>query len=515
MKRFLLLLNICWSISMQGQQFNVNLTSPGSIKNSISPFKRYGKKLYTHEMEYTKSQAPYLTNFKKVQYKLELTQYDETFKELKKLSIDKGEKDLGPLSPVVHYGATAIYVLYSRFADDNKIKMYVAKVNPDNLSVITTKEVMEHDQKNQDFWRVLKRMEQSTILFTASADGKNMWIVQVSPTQVISTVIDDKLNVIQQSEPLPGKMENIQVTGTYIGNEGNKVLVCRYYSDDKNKDYDRAVFFQPANTKWVSKLINLPDGFSLGYLSVQESRTRTKLYFGAEYFAKKHDEGNRGVLLGEINIASQSISNPAIHPYTDELKQRILDLDFASRKNGEIVFLGRGIGYKITEMENGTIVLSGDMHTSASTTNGTTFYYVGPVIHVFIIPNGKANMTLIPKKQANDPVTEFFNYVYKDKLICVYADIPKFQQKELKDKQIGLVRRVVEMVPVANVYDSDGKLLERKMLIDSPKKIKGNVMLGGRSKLADNLFIFPVGKSKVNLMGYYTDVNEFCYLEIL
>ncbi len=514
MKRFLLLLSICWSISMQGQQFKIDLFSQGSVKKSRSTFHRYGKSLYTYEMEYTKVHGPYLTNFKKVKYKLEFTQYDEALKEIRKLSIDKGEKDLGPFSPVVHYGATAIYVLYSRFTDGDMIKMYVAKVNPDDLSVITTKEVMEHDQKNQNFWRALKRMEQSTILFTASADGKNMWIVQVSPTQVISTVIDDKLNVIQQSEPLPGKMENIQVTGTYMGNDGNKVLVCKYNSADENKDYDRAVFFQPANAKWVSKLINLPDGFSLGYLSVQESRTRTKLYFSAEYFAKKHDEGNRGVLLGEIYIASQSISSPAIHPYTEELKQRILDLDFASRKNGEIVFLGRGIGYKITEMENGTIVLSGDMHTSASTTN-YTFYYVGPVIHAFIKPGKKAVMTLIPKKQAEESVTEFFNYVYQDKFICVYADIPKFQEKELTDKQIGLVRRVVEMVPVVNVYDSDGKLLERKMLIDSPKKMKGNVMLGSRSKIADNKFLFPVGKSKENMAGHYIDVNEFCYLEIL
>lgn len=42
----------------------------------------------------------------------------------------------------------------------------------------------------------------------------------------------------------------------------------------------------------------------------------------------------------------------------------------------------------------------------------------------------------------------------------MYADLPKFQEKEFNDKEINLVRTVDGMIPVANIYDSDGKLLQ-------------------------------------------------------
>ena len=106
-----------------------------------------------------------------------------------------------------------------------------------------------------------------------------------------------------------------------------------------------------------------------------------------------------------------------------------------------------------------------------------------------------------------------FNYVYKDKLVCIYADLPKFQEREFNDKEIGQVRTVGGLVPVANIYDSDGKLLSRKVLINS--KLKGNLMIGTRSKIGKNKFLFPVSETKVNLVKYYSRVSQLCYFEIL
>lgn len=123
-------------------------------------------------------------------------------------------------------------------------------------------------------------------------------------------------------------------------------------------------------------------------------------------------------------------------------------------------------------------------------------------------------MNLIPKKQGAGSYTSFFDYVFKDKLICIYGDLAKYQQKEYKDKDIGLVRTSNDIIPVANIYDSDGKLLQRKMLIGDVKKMKGNVMISDHSKIGENKFLFPIGESKTGMVRYYERVNQLCYLEI-
>lgn len=514
MKKLLWCLCISWATSLQAQQFKTDFSANGKVEDDVTRFHKYGDKLYSYIVNWGKMQFAFSATLKKVKYGIEITQYNEQLKELKTLSLDKGGKDFGPFSPMVHFGEDAIFVMYFKFTDEDKVKMFVSKINPEDLSVITTQEVMEYDQRNQAIWGTIKTIGDAQALYTVSPDGKKAWIVHASPSLIVSSVIDSDLNLIQKTQSVPVKLKDLVITDAHIDNDGHKALAYRY-DDEQNKEfYIRGIFFQPADTKGTFKTVKLNKGHFPGSLSFQASKDGKRLHLLGEYYGEDYAFGGQGVLLGEIDILSQSIPTPTFYPYTPELKQRVLDLDFASKKKGEIVFADRNIVYRMTEMGNGTIVLSSDMATSASTSNAT-FYYTGPVIHIFIKPGGNATMTLIPKKQASGSATGFFNYVYKDKLVCIYADLPRFQEKELGDKQIGLVRTLGGMVPVANVYDSDGKLLSRQMLVDNKKSMDGNVMINHRSTITGNKFMFPVGESKTSMVKYYTKVNQMCYLEIL
>jgi len=514
MQKFILFLCLSWGISLQGQQLKVNLSPSVNVKDDVTDFHRYGEYLYSNKTNWGKMQLAFTANLKKVRYGVELTQYDEDLKELKTLSLDNGEKDFGPFKPLVHYGANAIYVMYFKFVDDDKVKMYVSKVNPGDLSVMDTKEIMDYDQKNRAFWGTVKTIDDTQTLYTVSEDETKAWIIHASSNLLISSVIDGNLNLVQKTESVPVKLERLFITGAHIGNDGNKVLVYRYDNPANKEFYARGLFFQPANTKGSFTNIKFPNGSFPGNLGLQQSKDGKKLYLGGEYFGKDYKYAGQGISLSEVNIAKKSISTPAFYPYTDELKQRVFDLDFASKKKGQIVFTDHNLNYQIDEMENGTIVMSADMQITATTTKHV-YYFKGPIIHAFIKPGGNVTMTLIPKKQDGGSYTSFFNYMFKDKLICIYADLPKYQEKEFSDKQISQVRTIDDLVPVANVYDSDGKLLFRKMLIDSKKKMKGNVMIGNVSINGEDKFLLPVGESKVNMVKYFTRVHQLCYLEIL
>lgn len=512
MKKFFLILCITWVNSMYAQQFKTELSSKGDIENDVVDFHKYGKYLYSSKTNWGKMQMAFTASLKKVKYGVELTQYDEQLKEIKKLSLDNGEKDFGPFHPLVHFGKSSIYVMYFRFSNDDKVKMFVARVNPDDLTVTATKEIFEYDQKNQGFWGSVKTIDDAQIFYTVSEDGNNAWVVHASPKQIVSSVIDADLN-IKKTESIPVKLDKLLVTAAHIDNGGNKVLAYRYDNKADKEFYARGLYIQSAGSEGSFTDIKLPDGHFPGNLHLQQSDNGKKLYLGGEYYGADFADGGKGVMLSEVNMATRSLSVPAFYPYTDAIRQRVLDLDFASKKKGQIIFTDHHLNYRIEETDKGTIVMSADMMTATSTTRAT-FYFTGPIIHVFIKPDGTAAMSLIPKKQTATPFTTFFTFAHKDKLICIYADLPKYHEKDYSDKDFSLARTVNGMVPVANTYDSDGKLLSRKLLMSSDKDMKGNVMISNRSWISDKKILFPVGESKVNMVKFYTSVNQMWFVEV-
>lgn len=506
------LLCICYSTSLHSQELKLELSTPGKIKDASSHFHRYGKYIYSDKTNWAAKQFALTATLKKVHYGLDVIQYDDQLNEQKKLSLDN-DKDLGPFMPIVHYGENAIYAMYFKFVDD-KVKMYVSKINPDDLSVVATKEVMDYDQRNQGFWNLVNTVYDAESFYTVSPDGKNAWIVHASPTLLLTTVIDADLNIVQKAESVPVKLKRLKITGAEMNNAGDKVLA--FYFDDAamHEFFRRGLFVQPANSAGSFKNVELPESKFPGNLQLAQSRDGQKLYIGGEYFGEDYSYGGQGVMLGEVNLKNGSIGNLKFHPYTNELRQRVYDLDFASKRKGQIIFTDHHLNYKIVEMEDKTIVLSSDMQDTQVGTH-VSYTYFGPIVHVFLKPDGNATMTLIPKKQSGTSYTSFFNYLYKDKLICIYADIPKYQEKVFADKDISTIRSLSDIVPVANIYASDGKLVSRKMLINNKDQMKGNVLIGNVSKIGDNRFLMPIGESKVNLIKYYLNIDQICYLEIL
>ena len=413
----------------------------------------------------------------------------------------------------MHYGKSAIFVLYFKFTEDDKIKIFVSKINPDELSVIATQEVTEYDQKNQAVWGTVKTIDDTQTKYIVSEDEKQAWIIHTSSKLILSTVIDGDLKVVQNTQSTPVELRDLAITSAHIGNDGNKMLAYKY-KDEEIKDFDvRGLFFQPANQNGSFQIIKLPDGNFPGHLKLKLSKDGRKLYLGGEYYGAEYVDAGKGVLLGEVNMKAKSVSTPVFYPYTPELKQRVFDLDFAVKRKGEIVLRDHELYYNMNEMDNGTIVFSADMMVTTGFEKSTT-RYIGPIIHVFAKPGGNVSMTLIPKKQIASSFTGFSTYVFKDKLICLYVDVTKFLQKEFEDKKLGVAGRLGELIPVANIYDADGKLAERKILMENRKGIKGNLEIKYGSKINDNKYLFLVTEDKFTMSKRYTAVNQVCYLDI-
>lgn len=498
MRKILSFLFVCFTLSLHAQQIKLSFTPVAKFEDDVVSFHKYGKFFYSDKADYVREQVFRFATLKRMKNGIELTQYDENLKKIKTLSLDNNQKDLGPFPPLVHYGKTFIYVVYFKYINDDVVKMYVTKINPEDLSLMATKELMEYNQKTQGIWSAFKVLSETKILFTVSPDQKKVWVVHASPTLFCSTVIDGDLNVLQPSETIPVKLSGMKVMDSHLSNNGDKVLLYRYNGTDSW----HGVFFHTSGKKPVFENIRVPAGVFPSYLHMLFGKNG-KLFYGGHYNVERNSEKQMGVAFGEINVGENAIKTPALYPYSEELKEAVRDLNFATKSKGTIDFIDQHPSYLLNEMEDGTVVLSADMAArTSSAIFGRIDFFRGPIIHVFVKPDGKATMDLIAKNQQYDASTNFIVRVFKDKFVCIYGDLPKGH------------KRKAFMIPVANVYNSNGELLSRRFLLENTKEMEGKIMIGKGSQIDDNKFILPVGEDRVSLSRYYTRIKQLAYLDL-
>mgnify|MGYP003583620737 CR=1 FL=1 len=497
MKKVILIFMLVWAYNLNAQEFNVNITPSFKVQDDVTNFHKYGNAIYSDKINWGNMQFALTATLKKVTYGIEFTKYDENLKVLKELTFAK-KNELGPFMPIIHYGKDAIFVIYFKFKDEDNLKMLVSKINLEDLNIVATKEIMELNQKNKGLFGTMDAIEDAQVRFRVSEDKNNFWAIYANPNLISSTAFDNNLNITQKPEFTSVNLKSIQITSTYFDNNGNKVLAYNY---DKSKGKDlrtQGLYFLSPNTKGSITDVKLTNINIPSNLTLKKSEKSNKLLIAGHYFENNFESGAVGVFLANVEFELKSINNPTFTPYTNEIKKQISDLGYGKKRNGEITIPDETLTFNINETEDGTVVLSGKTSRTTSGTdskgNTITRYFSGPIIYAFINSSGKANFQIIPIKQS---FGSFLTQSYKNKIITIYTDNPDNDR-----------------LPIANTYDSEGKLLESKLLIDNPKLLKGHLMLSDLSKFEGNKFIIPVGKDKANMVKFFTRVNQLCYIEI-
>lgn len=512
MKNVILFLCLCGASILHAQQFNVKLSEPVKFDKESILCHRYDKHIISTKIDIEASQLAYTANLKKANYLVEITQYDEQLRELKTISLDSGRKILAPFKPVMNYGEGAIYVLYTKFTAEDKLGMHIATINPHDLTIMANKEIASYDQKNKHFmFGYLNTLENTALHLSVSGNGNYAWVSVVGPKMMVSAIVDGDLNMVQEPKSIPIDQKGFQVTGMQITNDGSTLMTYKEQFSDNINNFGFGLFIQPFQGKHSFQNIKIGAERVASDPDILQSQDGQTIYLGGEYWINPQKKKSEGIYVAQIDIQQKSIIRHQLYPYTEEIRQRVDDLGY-SRKNGD--FIDQGLLYRMYELSNGTLVLSADMHVTY-TSNNTVFYNTGPIIFAFIKPDGKSTMTLIPKLQRRDIFTTYYNFVLEDKLLCFYSDKPQHHKSVYKDKQIEMENNSRDLVPVVSVFNSDGKILQSKMLIDDTDKMEGNVMIGATSYLGNYQFIMPIGKVTAGAMRYRTRIRQLCFLNIL
>ena len=186
-------------------------------------------------------------------------------------------------------------------------------------------------------------------------------------------------------------------------------------------------------------------------------------------------------------------------------------MDYTQKHRDHLII--KDIFYRSNLLDDGTLVLTGfptDRETSILPSATVTNSYGGPILNIFI-KDEKSALGVIYRNQqltqASSPVT----IPYGNKLVCIYTDSEKgiaSDDAHTSDK----VKHEDDLILAMAVLNSDGTIASKKKLSDRAGDANFFTLFTQQS--TPNQYMIPMGKNKVNLARYYTELERWATLDI-
>jgi hypothetical protein len=347
----------------------------------------------------------------------------------------------------------------------------------------------------------------NSLILERSPDSTKLLVAQSGNTKEIFTCILN--SALEIGKPIVSKIKNMdgfQLETGCMDIAGNKYFSYLSKSGDLKK---RGLLVQ--NNKGEENFLTLKTGQSsllVNSLALKMTKDNAKVYVYADYGENNLAEG---VLLTTVDQMQHETGNVQLFPYPEDIKAKLKEAGY-TQKSGK-GFSVYPVSYKCTELEDGTLVLTGFPEYSVSNNVGyngnqvMTTYRAGPVIHVFM-KDGKSNFGLIYRDQPRNEASYFIALPYKDKFVCLYSDFRKniYPESEKTD-------RPRELVLTQATWSADGTLLGKKEVAARPD---GGLIyfISNAKPLSDHTWQLPMGRNRVNMVRYYTEIEQWATLEV-
>jgi len=478
-----------------------------------------GEGWYSMEIDYKNMQFAYTAKLDKIKYGVNIYKYDADMKEVKKVSL-RGNRELGPFSPQMLYFQNRLVVLYYKVMEDNSIKLYMSVVDPATLEEKENNDLYAISERNVGLFKIEGVLNRNRLALKISPDSSKLLISQSGNTGEMFTCIvgPDLVPMKKMTTRIREKMEEFEIQNCAIDNAGNKYFGYSYKAGPANK---KGMLLQDNNGKetYLPLTPGRNSGFEADQLSFQSSRDNTRMYVYTTYGHSETEE--EGVLLTTVDVNHAVLAEPQLFPFPMDLRMKLSVRDYTNKEKGGMT-VKQG-SYHMTEMDNGTVVLSGSpvnlvartmmvssMNHSTARSVDSRQYFHGPVIHVFI-NNGICVFGVLNRNQQSTQASGFIVQPLGDKLVCIYTDTKK-NMESLAPDELSKPADADNLVLGEAVFGSDGALISRKVIGDRMGNL--NYFTSYSRPLSDHSYIFPLGRNRVNMVRYYTEVEQWAVVDI-
>ena len=505
-----------FSFTMSAQEMRTTFSKEFSIRNPYSLSEgtcKIGNFYYRMEVDESDA-SKYAFRIKKVKFGITLYQYDSDMNEWKKTELGGRNEKFGPFYPKIVWFNNKLLLFYFKVQQDEQIKFLLSEIDTTTLTATSTTEI--YTIANAFINRASFRRQ---LRYVVSPDGSKLFLVLSDNTTELSTctITGDK---ITEKKTLPlNNMKAFAVGNVFIDNKGNRYIGYRY----NDSVVERGIIMENGQdeTKW--QLYNTGQKNTWAndiYFAASADKTKTYAY--SNFY---HDYLNEGVVLATADAAGFSITNVQLFPYPDSLKRQLSDAGYGQKVKGN--YTVQKIIYMFTELENGTIVFTGSPSFSGVSTitrsGGTTAigtsipsssYSIresgaGTIINIFT-KDDKSIFSNIERDQFETDAAGCIVFGYKNKLVCIYNESRLALQPHSYDGET--IKDPSGLILAQVIIGSDGTVLSAKKIAEAPAK--NYFFTAAYKTLPGNTWLIPVGRERMNLKEYYTQVSQWLTVEV-
>jgi hypothetical protein len=522
MKQIFFVLTLFAFSIMHAQTVNVSFSKKFSLRDHALTQKdggtfKVGDFFFTMETDYKGMQLAYTAKLDKIKYGINIFRFDGDMKELNKVALDGDGKTLGPFPPRGASFNGKLLFFYYKTQDNGSIQLLYSVVDPETMNASPAKELYTISERNVGIFKLEKAVLGNVLSLAISPDNSKLLVAQSGNTNEVFTVVFDKDLVTGKPviSRVKGDLEDFGIQQAHIDNDGNKYFTYGYTEDKHGKS---GVLLQNTSGKeaWLT-VRTMQDAQESGALFLHPSKDNTKMYLYGICVGEHLDEG---VFLTTADAMKLKLGNPQVFAYPPDLREKLHKMDYADKDHGNLSV--KRAYYLFNELEDGTVALTGYpinivnrtrtemIGMNAGRTTAVVDHFAGPIVNIFI-KNGKCSFGVIYRNQEMTAASELIAIPYKDKLVCIYNDSPKsIGSDDLRviDKKYD----AGDLVLAAAVVGNDGVVVSRNKIAD--KTGRACYFTGFKQRLSDQSYLVPLGQDKVNMMRYYTELEQWATVEV-
>jgi hypothetical protein len=508
MRYFLIGTLILLTCTLSAQEVKIKFSERFDKATEHNEIIKSGKFYYALDIDSKGYQFAYTAKLSKYTHGISLQKYDENLKKVKSLELEKGDKVFGPFNSRLVMLNDKLILFYYKYPEAETIKLYASYVDEQTLELSATKEIISFSQENYGLFKAFGTSANDNKLFTTTSPDKNkLLVVHSNASQITSCILNKDLVISRNTSTKSPQSSDFVTQSVFLDNSGNKYMAYKF---TENKHSRRGIFMQNSSGKEKFQEVNAGTDLYPNDITFKNSLDNAKVWAYGDYHGKNLNEG---ILLASLDASSLKTNAPHLYPYPDDYKKKLYKLDFGARSRD--YYSVRDADYSLHELENGTLALVGYtkyFEQNISSRGGTiTTAFAGPIMAAFI--NGeKSSFKLVPRKQVTSGASDCITRTNKNTIMCIYTDGKVNIETSSEDdtKVISSVNNTLALA--ALVMDSDGRILSKKVISESPKG--GYYDISKKFEITDKNILIPISHSRTTFTAVFSSIVQCAELVI-
>ncbi len=418
MKHFIFLASILFSFNCHAQKITIQKT--GELKTRTAAGMTFFKDHIFSVESKIKARIGFSAKLDKAKAAIKVKSFSKNGTLIAEKEISGGEHFYGPVEPMFIVLSDSLYLLYSRYSEDEKINIYVARLHAGTLDITGEQNILSFPQKNITLTIFGNSFRFYSLAHATSADGSKtvfFWC-NGDNTDFHYSVVDKNFTVLRNGNGSVAGLKKMVVENIFITNDGG------FYAGVTFMYYDGGAVIV-CNKDEVASVVPLTlSGSAAGSVYVCDKIENDLLNVAGVTLT---DNLVTGVYQGSVHIKSKTASNLTVTnlPATIIEKGNKEDYGYAKKNKYGLSATVKMNGYSLPD---GTIIIAGDLNRDISTASTAFENLKGPILLGIIRKNGTPLMEYITKRESmgfEKYEHNFYGHVYKGNLLLFYSDAIK------------------------------------------------------------------------------------------